>query len=134
MYVPEGTDITLQCLTNIAANFTWVHNSRPLVPSFDNFLMTSVQLLLRSLTEDRTGEYTCIVEAVTGISATSAYVKMGHKPVILSHDDDVTIIRSYEQEVTLDCSVTGSYFPDEFIVQLKFIKSGIGKYMEIDYV
>ena len=73
--------------------------------------MTSGQLLLRSLTEERTGEYTCIVEAVTGISATSAYVKMGHKPVILSHDDDVTIIRSYEQQVTLNCPVTGAPTP-----------------------
>ena len=74
-----GANIHIQCIANIHANFTWLHNGRLLPSKTSSFQTTSGLLMLRNISAEMEGQVTCVAMSNAGIFAASAELIVGGK-------------------------------------------------------
>jgi len=105
-YALTGSPSHFQCNVNINANFTWMHNGSMLTSTKQYFQTTSGLLILRNVSKQDSGQYTCVVTSSEGIFAASAILKIGETPQVNKIEESI-IVKSSDQIIEIKCNATG---------------------------
>ncbi|CAN7941007.1 unnamed protein product [Ixodes hexagonus] len=128
-HISEGSDVYLECSVVAASRVTdvaWFHEGRELKGDTPEALVTSRYLVIRRVTRNDTGRYTCRATSAEGESVESPpfYLRVQHAPRCKSREEP-SISLGLNDAVNVTCDIEAD--PSEDLSYSWVIEDNIGK-------